>query len=155
MKHTTTRLSIVLLALGLGLAAPRSAIALEPINTGFFSDAAVDGYDVVAYFQDGQPVKGSKKFTAQWHDAEWRFASAQHRDAFVDDPEAFAPQYGGYCAWAVAQGSTADIDPEAWKIIDGKLYLNYSKKIQTQWLEDVPGNIDKADANWPKLIADD
>jgi hypothetical protein len=81
-----------------------------------------------------------------------RFASAAHRDAFVADPERYAPQYGGYCAWAVAHGKTAGVDPQAWKIVGGKLYLNYSKDIQRQWEEDVPGYVEKADANWPKLL---
>ena len=81
-------------------------------------------------------------------------SSAANRDRFAADPEKYAPQYGGYCAWAVAQGYTAKIDPEAWRIVDGKLYLNYSKDVQTQWSEDIPGNITKGDANWPKLRAD-
>ena len=126
--------------------------AVEPIQTGFFDDLAVKGYDTVAYFTDGKPVKGSKKFTHAWKGAEWRFASAEHRDLFAADPEKYAPQYGGYCAWAVSQGSTAGIDPKAWKIVDGKLYLNYSSKIQKKWEADIPGHIDAADGHWPKLL---
>jgi hypothetical protein len=86
--------------------------------------------------------------------ATWRFASAEHRDRFAVDPERYAPQYGGYCAWAVSQGYTAKIDPAAWKIVDDKLYLNYSKDVQSQWSSDIPGNIAKADANWPGIKAD-
>ena len=96
--------------------------------------------------------RASSDFTTEWHGATWRFASAAHRDQFVADPEKFAPQFGGYCAWAVSQNKTAGIDPEAWKIVDGKLYLNYSKDIQAKWEQDVPGNIGKAEANWPKLL---
>jgi hypothetical protein len=87
-------------------------------------------------------------------DATWYFASAGNRDLFAADPDKYAPQYGGYCAWAVSQGYTAKIDPEAWKIVDGRLYLNYSKDVQAQWSEDIPGNIAQGDANWPKIRAD-
>jgi hypothetical protein len=83
--------------------------------------------------------------------ATWQFASADSRDSFAADPRKFAPQYGGYCAWAVSRGYTADTDPEAWKIIDGKLYLNYSKSVQRKWETDIPGNVAKADGNWPGL----
>ena len=80
------------------------------------------------------------------------FASAEHRERFAADPQRYAPQYGGYCAWAVSQGYTASSDPDAWKIVDKKLYLNYSKDVQKTWEQDVPGNITKADTNWPKVL---
>ena len=83
--------------------------------------------------------------------AKWYFASAANRDAFAKNSQKYAPQFGGYCAWAVSQGYTAGIDPEAWKIVDGKLYLNYSKSVQKMWEQDVPGNIRKGNENWPKL----
>jgi hypothetical protein len=83
--------------------------------------------------------------------ATWRFASAEHRDMFAASPEQYAPRYGGYCSYAVSQGHTASIDPEAWKIVDGKLYLNYSKGVQKMWEKDQAGYIGKADANWPGL----
>jgi hypothetical protein len=85
--------------------------------------------------------------------AQWRFASAANRDAFSADPGKYAPQYGGYCAWAVSQGYTAEIDPDAWRVESGKLYLNYSKSVQATWAKDVPGNIAKGDRNWPELKA--
>jgi YHS domain-containing protein len=134
------------------LAGAASAHALDPVDTNW-RGLAISGYDPVAYFTDGKPVEGSSDFTTTWQGATWRFASAAHRDRFVADPDGFAPQYGGYCAWAVANGKTAGIDPEAWKIVAGKLYLNYSKDVQARWEKDVPGNIAKADANWPKLLA--
>lgn len=112
---------------------------------------ALKGYDPVAYFTDGKPVEGSSDFEMKWQGATWRFASAAHRDAFAREPERYAPQYGGFCAWAVSQGKTAPIDPDAWRIVDGKLYLNYSSSVQQTWEQDVPGNIKAADANWPKL----
>ncbi len=112
---------------------------------------AVKGYDVVAYFTQSKPVKGSAAFAHSWMGATWWFASAQDRDQFAASPEKFAPEYGGYCAYGVSQGHTVEIDPEAWRIVEGKLYLNYSKGVQQKWVQDVPGNIVKANQNWPKL----
>lgn len=126
--------------------------ATSPVNKSFFGGVAIEGYDPVAYFTDGRPVAGSKEHTFDWRGATWRFATAEHRDLFAAEPEKYAPQYGGYCAWAVANGYTASIDPEAWKIVDGKLYLNYDKDVQKKWSEDIPGNIAKGDANWPGLV---
>lgn len=116
--------------------------------------AAIRGYDPVAYFTEGRPVLGKPDITFQHQGAVWRFASVANRDRFAADPARYAPQYGGFCAWAVSRGYTAEIDPEAWKIEGGKLYLNYSKAVQTNWAKDIPGNIAKADANWPKLEKD-
>jgi len=129
------------------------AMAKEaPIQTGFFSSVAVSGYDPVAYFSAGKPVVGKKEFTTRWMDAEWRFASAENRDLFVANPEKYAPQYGGYCAWAVSQGTTASSDPKAWKIVGGKLYLNYDQDVQKKWEADIPGHIQQADRNWPSVL---
>lgn len=134
-------------------AGAQSAAALDPINQTTFGGVAIDGWDPVAYFTDGKPVEGSKAFSFEWNGATWRFASAAHRDLFAAAPERYAPQYGGYCAWAVSQGYTADIDPEAWRIEGGRLFLNYSLDVQKKWAADIPGNIAKGDANWPKLLA--
>ena len=127
-----------------------TSLNASPVNTNW-RGLAIKGYDPVAYFTDSKPVEGDSDYTFKWMDATWRFASAEHRDMFAKDPEKYAPQFGGYCAWAVSQGDTAGIDPDAWKIVDGKLYLNYSKDIQEKWLKDIPGNIKKAEENWPKL----
>ena len=113
---------------------------------------ALNGYDAVAYVTDGRPVKGLPQLSTAWSGAVWRFASAEHRDAFLEDPERYAPQFGGYCAWAVAHGYTADGDPEAWRIVDGRLYLNYSKRVQKRWEADIPGYIIKGRANWPDVL---
>ena len=113
---------------------------------------AIKGTDPVAYFQESKPVSGSDSFTYEWKNATWKFASAENRDLFASNPEKYAPKYGGYCAWAVSQGSTAPIDPSAWKIVDGKLYLNYDKRVQKTWEKDIPGNIAKADRNWPGVL---
>ena len=118
------------------------------------------GYDVVAYFADGRPVKGTANDSYQWQGATWRFASPEHRAAFMREPAEYAPQYGGYCAYAVAQGNIVDIDPKQWKIVDGKLYLNANFLSQTLWVTDPAGHIKNGDANWriiprrpPKSIA--
>lgn len=113
---------------------------------------ALEGYDAVAYFTQGSAVRGSAEHSHSWHGAVWHFSSAAHRDQFAGAPEKYAPKYGGYCAYAVSKGSTADIDPEAFTIHEGKLYLNNSKRIMKKWREDIPGNIQKADANWPKVL---
>ncbi|MGI9420803.1 MAG: YHS domain-containing (seleno)protein [Geminicoccaceae bacterium] len=147
MFRTTRRL---ILAGALALAATPT-LAESPVYT-VSSNVAASGYDTVAYFVDGRPVEGSDAFAADYDGATWRFASAANRTAFLDDPERFAPQYGGYCAWAVSRGYTASTDPEAWKIVDDKLYLNYSRSIQARWEQDIPGNIDKGDSNWPDVL---
>ena len=128
------------------------ARAEKPVNTTLFG-VAIKGYDPVAYFTDNKPAKGDSQFAHEWNGAKWQFASAEHRELFKADPEKYAPQFGGYCAWAVSQNYTANTDPEtAWKIVNGKLYLNYSRDVQKKWEGDVPGNIIKAEANWPKLL---
>lgn len=141
------------IALGLALAAASPAVAAkDPISTGLLSRVAVSGHDPVAYFTQGKPVMGDKSFTATWKGAEFRFASAANRDRFKADPARYAPQYGGYCAWAVSQGYTASADPAVWKIVNGKLYLNYNAEVGRKWATDIPGHIAKADANWPRVL---
>ena len=128
-----------------------TAQAEPAVYTGRFSNTALQGYDPVAYFTDGQPVKGSKEFSTEYNGATFQFASAANRDAFLADPAAYAPQYGGYCAWAMADGKYAKGDAKYWKIVDGKLYLNYNAGIQKKWNADVPGFIEKADTQWQDL----
>jgi YHS domain-containing protein len=151
-RRLAALLAVVLLA-GVALG-PRAVHAGGIVNSSLLGGVAIEGTDPVAYFEEGKPVEGSSEFEHEWLGATWRFASAENRDAFAADPEKYAPQYGGYCAWAVSQGYTAKIDPAAWKIVDGKLYLNYSPEVQTEWSGDIPGNITKADGNWPKIKAD-
>ncbi|REJ80016.1 MAG: YHS domain-containing protein [Acidobacteria bacterium] len=124
----------------------------EPVNTTLLGNLALDGYDPVAYFTTGEPTRGERRHTLEWNGAKWRFASAENLSSFEAAPERYAPQYGGYCAWAVSQGYTADADPEAWKIVDGKLYLNYNREIQQKWEADHGALIEKADANWPAVL---
>ena len=113
---------------------------------------AIRGTDPVAYFTQGGPVEGMENHSTEWMGALWLFASAENREAFEMNPRAYAPQYGGYCAWAVSNDYTASTDPDAWRIVDGKLYLNYSKGVQRRWEQDVPGNIQRGDANWPNIL---
>ena len=113
---------------------------------------AIHGFDSVAYFTDGRPVPGDPAYRHLWEGAVWWFASADHRDAFARDPERYAPRYGGYCAYAVALGGTADIDPTAWAIVDDRLYLNLSPGIARRWETDRDEYIESADRNWPDLI---
>jgi hypothetical protein len=123
------------------------------INTGYFGGIAIKGYDPVAYFIKGRAMKGSEVFAHKWLGETWHFANAKHRDLFAADPVKYAPQFGGYCALGVAYGqNTANIDPEAWRIIDGKLYLSYDKGGAAE-LEQKPGELTKAKANWPKVEA--
>jgi len=122
------------------------------IHTGFLSGTAVGGYDPVSYFTEGKPVEGKREFTHSWKGVTWRFASEKNRDLFKANPAAYAPQYGGYCAWAVSNGYTAKGDPKYWKIVGGKLYLNYNASVQRDWEKDIPGHIVKGDRNWPKVL---
>ena len=130
--------------------------ALDSVNKSIWSSVAIDGYDPVAYFKEGKPVKGQKSFTLNIkqgkYKAKWRFASEENKQLFQKNPDKYAPQYGGYCAYAVAHNSTADIDPEAWAIVDGKLYLNYNQDIQKKWQQQQQSFIEKADSHWPKLL---
>lgn len=114
-------------------------------------DGAIKGYDPVSYFS-GEPEKGNKNISCKWNGAMWYFASEDNRTKFESNPEAFVPQYGGYCAYAVSQGYTAKIDPEAYKIVEGKLYLNYNDNIQKKWEADQDEYIMYADSNWPKIL---
>jgi len=148
------RTPVLALACAIALTAgltPR-AHAVGPINKSLFGGLAIKGYDPVAYFADQKPVKGSKDFTTEWNGATWRFASKSHRDQFTATPEKFAPQFGGYCAWAVSQNSTANVDPTQWTVVDEKLYLNYDKNVQKKWLANRDDFIKKAEKNWPGLV---
>jgi YHS domain-containing protein len=112
---------------------------------------AISGYDVVMYFSEGRAVPGKVEFEHTLSGVRYRFATAANKELFTRDPARYLPQYGGFCAYAVSRGYTADVDPEAWQVVDGKLYLNYSQRVRALWQQDIPGNITKADANWPTL----
>ena len=127
------------------------ALAGQP-QTYANRDGAIRGYDPVAYFTLGDPTRGDKTYTTRWQGAIYKFASAENLALFKSDPERYSPQYGGYCAYAVAKGSIAQIDPEAWTIVNGKLYLNFSPAIRKRWNQDIPGNIRAANKNWPGVL---
>ena len=148
IKQMKTLLTVTLLAFFM-VAAP--VFAESPIYTGTFNNKAVGGYDTVSYFT-GPPVKGSDDFKAEWRGANWYFSSQKNLEKFNANPEKYAPQYGGYCAWATAHGSLAKGDPTVYDIQDGKLYLNYNKSIQESWTPRKAELITKADAEYPNLV---
>jgi YHS domain-containing protein len=127
------------------------AFSAQAQNNVDSSGLALKGYDPVAYFAEGKPALGNPEFTARHEGATYRFASAASRDAFLAAPAKYAPQYGGYCAFGMASGYKAPIEPDAWTIVDGKLYLNYNQSVRGRWSSDIPGYIRKADANWPTV----
>jgi YHS domain-containing protein len=139
------------LILAIVIAASLSAEAIQPVNTS--SDGtAIKGYDPVAYFTESKPVKGLKQLEHVHEGATYRFATAANRDLFKADPARYLPQYGGYCSWAVSKGHTASISPNAWKIVDGRLFLNHplaKGKFERGYQTAIP----KADRNWPKILA--
>ncbi|AGI67086.1 hypothetical protein OAN307_c14080 [Octadecabacter antarcticus 307] len=130
----------------------RPAVAAEPYV--FAVDGiAIRGADPVAYLSQGEPVQGSRDHALMWGGATWHFSSAANMELFMADPRAYAPQYGGYCAYAASQGYVASTVPEAWTIHEGKLYLNFSLGVRRRWARDIPGHIASGDANWPALLA--
>ena len=135
----------VLAGLALPVVLAAGAAAAESLQR---PDLAIKGYDTVAYFKLGKAVKGSESFTFRWRDMTWQFSSQEHRDLFAADPLQYAPQYDGYCAWAMTESRLAITDPEVWKIVEGKLYLNCSPEAYRKWSMDIPGHIRKADAIW-------
>jgi hypothetical protein len=154
MKHASLLAAAVLAVSGAAALPAAPAFADDLVYTGLFSNTGAGGYDVVAYHSQGAPMRGSRDFETFWNGASWRFASQANLDLFVADPEAYAPHYGGYCAWAMAEGYTAKGDPEIWSLVDGKLYLNFNRDVQQTWEEDIPGHIERADANYPAILED-
>ncbi|MDJ0637656.1 MAG: YHS domain-containing (seleno)protein [Paracoccaceae bacterium] len=135
----------------LGTLLARPALAMKPAV--FATDGiAINGYDPVAYFTEGAPVKGEAGIFSDWEGAKLLFASAENKAMFDADPQKFTPRYGGYCAYAVSKGATAPTDPEAWTVYEDRLYLNFSVDVRSIWKEDIPGNISRADANWPGVL---
>lgn len=120
------------------------------INSGG-EKIAISGYDTVAYFTVAKPMKGKPEFSASWQDVDWYFANSEHRDLFVASPARYAPQFGGFCAMAMTRGVVKTIDPQAWVIVDGRLYLNFSEDARDRFQHDPLGNIDSSEKNWAKL----
>ena len=143
-------------ALLAALALPLSAPAADEVNVSrglsiAGAPLALHGYDPVAYFTEGAPVRGSDSLTFVHEGATYRFASAAHRDKFKADPAHYAPQFGGYCAFGVSVGKKFDGDPRLWTLHEGRLYLNLNPDILATFQKDVPGNVGKARANWAKI----
>ena len=151
-------MSLKKLAFAIGLALAPMVVAgpafadKAPIWTSFGSNVAIRGYDPVAYFTVGRATEGNATFKANYQGAEFRFATAANRAAFLATPARYAPQFGGYCAWAVSQGYTAGIDPNLWAIVGGKLYLNYNRSVQARWQADTANLISAANRNWPIVL---
>ena len=146
-------LRIATILMAIAFIGPTVSFAGQPeIYAGAIRGVAINGYDPVAYFTQEKAVAGSAEITTQWKGVIWRFASQANRDSFATEPEKYAPQYGGYCAYAVALGSTASTDPQAFSIVNGKLYLNNSMSVRGAWAKDSAGYISKGDANWPGVL---
>ncbi|MEL6478070.1 MAG: YHS domain-containing (seleno)protein [Pseudomonadota bacterium] len=143
----------ILLTLSLLVALPATAGELRQaeIWTDLYG-VALKGYDPVAYHLDARPVKGDPALEVEWKGAKWHFASAANRDRFVGDPERWAPQYGGYCAWAIVEDRFAPINPEIFKVVDGKLYLNLNMRVHNLWLDKMEIFITRADEKWPEVL---
>ena len=144
-------------SLGLMLATPALTLAARPAfarEPEVYQEGgiAIDGSDAVAYFDGNGPVAGSAEHQIVWNGAVWQFASAANAEKFSADPTAYAPQFGGYCAYAASLGYIAPTMPEAWTLYEGKLYLNANLRARELWLQDVPGNIAKGEANWPGIL---
>jgi len=119
---------------------------------GIVKGVAVGGYDAVAYFTDKKAVKGLPKFSFSYKDVTWRFANEKNLELFKANPEAYAPQYGGYCAFAVSHNATAHGDPRYWSVVNGKLYLNFSASVKKDWEKEPAFHIERADKNWPGVL---
>ncbi len=142
----------VVMSAGVVLTSTEAMAAKAQIYTKFLSTSAIEGYDTVAYFTEGKPVKGKKDFSVKYKGAWWYFASKENLDKFTAMPESFAPQFGGYCAYGVSQNAAVRGDPLLWKIVDGKLYLNINKQVVEIWNKDVPGYISLAKKKWPTVL---
>ena len=133
-------------------ATPGKVVQSRPVDElNLQQGVALKGYDPVSYYSDGAAAVGDPAISYQWQGATWLFSSAEHRESFEADPAHYAPQFGGYCAFAVSRGTTADADPHQWAIVDGKLYVNNNAFAKKLWDQDRPGNIVAADTNWPLI----
>ena len=147
----TRRTTLGLLASApiIALARPAMAAAPETFQT---EGVAINGTDPVGYFTEGGPVPGDMGISHDWKGAKWVFANSENRDAFIANPKAYAPVFGGYCAFAASKGYLANTIPEAWTIYEDKLYLNANLRARELWLQDIPGNIAAGLENWPGIL---
>ncbi len=147
MRRALSVIAVTVFVAVLAMMSPAVAQESE-IYVNSATGEAINGYDPVAYFTEMKPVRGKTDYTSEYKGALFLFASAENRDLFAADPEKYAPQYGGWCAFAMSKGAFATTAPEAWTIHEGKLYLNYSTGVRQIWQQDIPGNVAKADENW-------
>jgi hypothetical protein len=143
--HIWRGLFIVLVAAIVVVPTTIRSVSAEP------NRVAIKGYDPVAYFTEGRPVPGKPDYQHVWQDAQWRFSSAANRDLFASSPDRYAPQYGGFCALGITNGMKAEVDPQAWTIVDGRLYLNYSQDARDRWRQNAMAHIKAADEKWTAL----
>ena len=139
------------------MAVPPQAIAQSKTYPPVYAKAdlvALHGHDPVSYFTEGAPTPGDPDISLDWNGVTWLFATTEHRAMFEADPHAYAPQFGGYCAWAASQGYIAPGDPTVWRIVDGRLYLNFNDRARMLWEQDIPGAIARGEANWPRILTD-
>lgn len=154
-QRLATAAALGLLFGGAGLLAPIEALAYDAGSTSAINVEAgnviLHGYDPVAYFTAGKPTQGDAKFSVDHAGARYYFASAANKLAFETNPAQYVPQYGGFCAMGAALGKKLDVDPTQFRVVNGKLYLNVNADVFKKWSEDVPGNVSKADRNWPSI----
>jgi YHS domain-containing protein len=151
MSRVIAIVTVAVVSFGVLLSSP--SFAKQPvIYTSSKEKIAIGGYDAVSYFTAVQPVPGTVAFSLVHEGATWLFADGANRAAFQANPEKYVPQYGGYCAWAVSEGYTAPGDPKVFKVVGGRLYLNYNRSVATNWEKHTTRNISRGDANWPKVL---
>ena len=143
---------LILVLFSLSLMPVQQARAVDEINLGYFSDVAMNGYDAVDYFNQSKPVKGKEKYAYVWKEATWLFSSEANLNQFIATPEAFAPQYGGYCSNQMSLGNLSDIDPVVWRIIDNKLYLFGHDNGRVRWTSKTEQRISEADNHWRSYL---
>ena len=146
------RALLAAVAMVVTLGAPAAWAGAPEVNLGHFNKLAMNGYDVMTYWNGGNPAKGDPDISAEYNGATWVFVNEESRAEFLADPAAFAPQYGGYCAYAAARNYIADVDPYAWRIWEGKLYLNYSPRVRRMWASEIDENISRANGFWPDVL---
>ena len=147
-----TLFGTALLAASLMSGAAHAELKAGGSYNSLYAGLGAKGYDVVNYFTDGKPARGKDGYTIEYAGVKWHFVSGEHRDQFKADPQKYVPQYGGFCSWGVANGKLFDVDPvNGWRIVDGKLYMNFNADIQKVFDRDPQGFITRANANWPKL----
>ncbi len=146
-NHSKIIIFAALFALGI-MALNAAAVSAAEATTATVHGVAIRGYDPVAYFTEGQAVKGSRAYAYNWNEASWHFSKPEHRDLFAADPERYAPQFGGHCANGLSKGKLVAADPEEWTIVDGKLYMNYNRPARDDWRAHKAVMIERAASNW-------